>query len=110
MGRLFLQGAGIAATAWAAIAAAAPMVIEGTDFDREAQRIQLQLQSSEIVTETGSGPTVPTMGMAGQSADRAARGDTAADSGSGWFNSYVDQVNRQLRLRAQAAPDRGNPG
>lgn len=110
MSRLFLQGAGIAATAWAAIAIAAPLVVEGRDFDREAQRIQLQLQSSEIVTETGSGPTSPAIGMAGQSAERAALGDTAADSGSSWFNSYVDQVNRQLRLRSQAAPDSGNPG
>lgn len=70
-------------------------------FDREMHRLQLDMQRGEIVTESGSGPTRPPIGLAGPIGGQEAASER--DSGSRWFDSYVDQLNRQLRQRAAAA-------
>jgi hypothetical protein len=75
----------------------------GSDrFNREVRWAHLALQRGDIVTESGSGPSAAQGGAAGRRIEAQYGQGPSLDSGSRWFNDYVDQVNAQLRLKENA--------
>lgn len=76
--------------------------VTGTDFDRETKSIAQSLQRGELAMASDSTATSQGAGAAGSPGQLMGRGGKLTDTGSGWFDGYVDQVNRQLRMSEPA--------
>lgn len=77
--------------------------VTGADFDRETRSIAQSLQRGDIAIATESTAPSQQAGAAGSPGQIVGRGGNLTDTGSGWFDGYVNQVNRQLRMSEPAA-------
>lgn len=87
----------LAAAAWSA-------ADSGSDrFDRQVEAFNRQLHIREIVVDPSVPATPPRApGAEGRAADTVLGEQAMVDTGSSQFNSYVAQLNEQLRIREQA--------
>lgn len=76
--------------------------VTGADFDRQAKSIGQSLQRGELAMATDTTATSQGAGAAGSPGQIMGRGGKLTDTGSAWFDGYVDQVNRQLRMNEPA--------
>lgn len=70
-------------------------------FDREVQTVNQRLQRQEITVDSAMTPPGRAFGAAGRAADTVLAKGTFVDTGSRQFDSYVEQVNQQLRHRSE---------
>jgi hypothetical protein len=77
--------------------------VTGADFDRQTKSVSQSLQRGELsIAATESTATTRGAGAAGSPGQLLGRGGQLTDTGSAWFDGYVDQVNRQLRMSEPA--------
>jgi hypothetical protein len=76
--------------------------VTGAEFDRETKSIAQSLKRGEIAIDTESPATSQGAGAAGSPGQMMGRGGQLTDTGSAWFDGYVGQVNRHLRLAEPA--------
>jgi hypothetical protein len=69
--------------------------ITGADFDHETLSISRSLQRSDLSIATA---TTGDAGMAGSAGVVMGPDGQARDTGSAWFDDYVDQLSRRLQL------------
>lgn len=70
-------------------------------FDRQTALLGQQLRRGEIVIDTSAPQPPRALGAEGRPGEAVAQRDVAVDTGSRWFNSYVEQVNRRLQTRTE---------
>lgn len=72
--------------------------ITGAHFDREAQLVSRSLQRGDLPVATDSVAATRDVGVAGSAGVVMGLDGQPKDTGSAWFDNYVDQVSRRLRL------------